>query len=98
MTLRVVFRTAARQEFVEASQWYEARRRGLGGEFVAEVDHALSLAAEDPLRFPRMHDDIRCVRVRRFPYSLFFLAEPNRIVVLAVFHARRDPLVWQRRT
>jgi hypothetical protein len=27
----------------------------------------------------------------------FFLPEASRIVVLAVFHARRDPLVWQAR-
>jgi hypothetical protein len=37
------------------------------------------------------------VRVRRFPYSVFFLPEPLRLVVFAVFHARRNPLVWQRR-
>jgi len=41
--------------------------------------------------------DVRCVRVRRFPYSVFFRAESRRIVVLAVFHARRDPSVWQQR-
>ena len=47
--------------------------------------------------FPKMHGEVRCVRVKRFPYSVFFLPEASRIVVLAVFHARRDPLVWQAR-
>jgi hypothetical protein len=28
---------------------------------------------------------------------VYFLPEAHRIVVLAVFHARRDPLVWQSR-
>ncbi len=69
MTLKVVFRAAARQEFAEASQWYEARRRGLGGEFLAEVGRAVNMAAHQPLSFPRMHKEIRCVRVRRFPRS-----------------------------
>ena len=49
-------------------------------EFRAEVDAAVALAAEQPLRFPRKHKDIRCVRVRRFPYSVFFLQEESRIV------------------
>jgi len=40
----------------------------------------VALAAEQPLRFPRKHKDIRCVRVRRFPYSVFFLQEESRIV------------------
>ncbi len=97
MTLALVFQRAARREFDEAALWYEERRPGLGAEFVSEINRAVYLVAEDPERFPIMHRDVRCVRVRRFPYSVFFRIEPQRIVVLAVFHARRDPGVWQQR-
>ena len=97
MTLRVAFLQAARRDFEDAALWYEERRSGLGAEFRAEVDAAVALAAEQPLRFPRKHKDIRCGRVRRFPYSVFFLQEESRIVVLAVFHVRRDPRQWQSR-
>ena len=97
MTLAVVYRRAARHEFDAAAGWYEARSPGLGAEFVAEIDRAVLLAAETPARFPVMHANVRCVRVRRFPYSVFFQTEPRRIVVLAVFHARRDPIIWQQR-
>ncbi len=97
MTLAVVFRRAARREFDEAALWYEERRPGLGLEFVSEINRAVYLLAENPKRFPIMHHDVRCVRARRFPYSVFFRAEPRRIVVLSVFHARRDPGMWQQR-
>ena len=97
MTLAVVFRHAARREFDEAALWYEERRSGLGVQFTSEINHAIDLTAANPERFPVMHRDVRCVRVRRFPYSVFFRAESRRIVVLAVFHARRDPSTWQQR-
>lgn len=97
MTLAVVFRHAARREFEEAALWYEERRPGLGLEFTGEIDRAVYLAVENPERFPIMHRDVRCVRARRFPYSVFFRAESRRIVVLSVFHARRDPSVWKQR-
>ncbi len=97
MTLAVVFRHTARREFDEAVFWYEERHSGLGFQFVSEINHAVDLAAENPERFPIMHRSIRCVRVRRFPYSVFFQAESRRIVVLSVFHARRDPSVWRQR-
>ena len=29
--------------------------------------------------------------------AVFFRPEANRVVVLAVFHARRNPAVWQAR-
>lgn len=97
MTLRVVFRRAARVEFDAAALWYEERQIGLGATFTSEIKRAVELASNHPERFPVKHGAIRCVQARRFPYSVHFLSEAHRIVVLAVFHARRDPLVWQTR-
>ncbi len=97
MTLKVVFRRAARAEFDGAAMWYEERQPGLGMQFTSEIDRAVDLAARHPERFPVKHGDIRSVQARRFPYSVFYRVEAHRIVVLAVFHARRDPLLWQTR-
>lgn len=97
MPLKVVFRKAARSEFDAAALWYEQRQAGLGAQFLLEIDRAVARAAEYPGRFPMVHAQIRCVRARRFPYSVFYRAEGKQIVVLAVFHARRDPVIWQER-
>lgn len=97
MTLRVVFRRAARAEFDAAALWYEARQSGLGAAFAAEINRAVELVSGNPERFPKIHGAIRCVHARRFPYSVYFLPESDRVVVLAVFHVRRDPRVWQTR-
>lgn len=98
MTLKVVFRPAARAEFDGAALWYEDRQPGLGRQFVSEIDRAIGRASAHPERFPIKHVAIRCVQAQRFPYSVFYLIESDRIVVLAIFHARRDPLVWRSRT
>jgi len=97
MILKVVFRPAARAEFDGATLWYEDRQAGLGIQFVAEIDRAVDFASKYPDRYPVKRKEIRCIRARRFPYSVFYTVEPQRIVVLAVFHARRDPAVWQAR-
>ncbi len=97
MTLRVVFRRAARAEFDAAALWYEDRQAGLGAQFVSEINRVVELVANHPERFPARHLEIRCAQARRFPYSVFFRPEANRVVVLAVFHARRNPAVWQAR-
>jgi plasmid stabilization system protein ParE len=97
MTVKVVFRPAARAEFDGATLWYEDRRAGLGIQFVSEIDYAVDLASKYPDRYPVKHEEIRCVRARRFPYSIYYIVEIEQIVVLAVFHARRDPAIWQSR-
>jgi plasmid stabilization system protein ParE len=35
--------------------------------------------------------------LRKFPYALYYLVDDDRIVVLACFHQRRNPLDWLRR-
>lgn len=93
----VALRAAARSELETAVKWYASRRPDLAADFVSEVDYALVRAAENPQQFPRVYRQIRCVRVRRFPYSVYFLDRKDRIVVLAVFHASRAPGIWRER-
>ena len=52
MTLRVVFRPAARAEFDDAALWYDERQAGLGAQFIGEIERAIDLAAKHPVRYP----------------------------------------------
>ncbi len=91
MSSDILFRPLARNELGEAVAWYEARRPGLGLAMKEEVDIVLKRAAERPGHFRRVGGEVRRALLRRFPYALHFLAEPDAIVVVAVFHVRRDP-------
>ena len=93
----VVLRRAAVEELARARRWYDDRRAGVGDELVACVDAVIQQAVIAPETCARVHREVRRVLVRRFPYGVFFLAEDDRIVVLAIFHAHRDPAVWKRR-
>jgi plasmid stabilization system protein ParE len=93
----VVFTPAARAEVAEAQAWYEAQAPGLGGLFRAELDAAVQRLAANPEGFPAVLRDVRRARLHRFPYGLFYRILPDSLVVLACFHARRDPRRWQGR-
>jgi plasmid stabilization system protein ParE len=96
--IRVVsFTPAARLEFIEAIDWYEARAAGLGAAFEAETEHQIARIQAKPMQFPIMLEDVRRARLRRFPYGLFFRIVDNEAFVIACFHASRDPKVWQNR-
>jgi plasmid stabilization system protein ParE len=98
MSLSVTFRRAARAEFIEAAAWYESQRPGLGVEFIAEIERCVDAAAERPTTYAAIDKNVRRVVANRFPFSVYFRAEERRIVVMAVFHGRRDPAIWQQRT
>ncbi len=47
--------------------------------------------AADPLRHPCVLDEIRRVRLKRFPYALFYRVTGDTVAVIACLHHRRDP-------
>ncbi len=89
----------AEEELAEAAAWYEARRTGLGVEFVAIVDRAFEEIIAAPLAYALWRDDrpYRRKIVKRFPYVLFFRVEADAVEVLAVANARRRPGYWVER-
>src|SRR5262249_5055819 len=97
MSLPLIFRVAAQDEFDGAAIWYEARRTGLGDDFVAEGQRVLDTITNQPDQYPVVFRDVREAPVRRFPYCVYYRARTDRVVVLAVFHTSRDPAVWQAR-
>lgn len=91
MRLRVA--PEAEQELAEAAEWYEARRPGLGIEFVAIMDRELEEIVAAPLAHALWRSD-RVYRrrvVKPFPYVIFFRAAQDEVVVVAFAHARRRP-------
>ena len=98
MTPRLFVRDDAVADLDEAAEWYEARRPGLGGEFLRAVRALFASMAREPLQYPVARPPVRRARVRRFPYIAYFVAETDGVVVLAVLHGRRDPRFWQSRT
>ena len=95
--MRVVFRPEARAESLDARNWYDSRSPGLGLEFVRALEAALTSAMRNPQAFSFVEGALRRVILRRFPYSLIFRARSDHLVVVAVFHHRREPRSWTHR-
>ena len=91
MSLPIVFRPIARLEVDEAMSWYRKQRVGLEVEFRQALEEMIERVAAAPLRFRPVRGEVRRALLRRFPYAIHFVPEPNAIIVLAVFHTKRDP-------
>jgi len=94
---QVIVRPEAAGDIEDAYSWYERARPGLGDEFLAAIRSQLDLVIEHPEQSPEIHRNTRRALVRRFPYSILYRVEPNAILLVAVFHAKRDPKTWRAR-
>ncbi|HEX5444992.1 MAG TPA: type II toxin-antitoxin system RelE/ParE family toxin [Pirellulales bacterium] len=97
MSRRIVLALEAEREFDAAADWYESQA-GLGAEFVTSVREALHRISDAPGAYGSVYRNVRCARVRRFPYNVFYRVHDDRIDVIAIIHGHRDPSIWKART
>ena len=83
---------------IEAQDWYESEVSGLGRRFGNAVDELVERMSAHPYQFPVVYKNIRRFLLHRFPYSLYFVIDGETLLVIACFHASRNPERWQNRT
>jgi len=96
-TYHVLIRFEAQQEIQEAYQWYESKARKVAKDFLLALDERFTTIERDPTAYPVIYKQVRRALLRRFPYGLYYFIEGEVVIVLACFHASRDPRQWQRR-
>ncbi|MGH7935880.1 MAG: type II toxin-antitoxin system RelE/ParE family toxin [Chthoniobacterales bacterium] len=88
----------AEQDALDAALWYEERQAGLGGEFLDEVDRAVTALSNSALHNRVRSADVRRAAVHRFKfYGIYYTVSANEVWILAIFHGRRHPRVLEER-
>uniref|UniRef100_A0A7C2NUV1 Type II toxin-antitoxin system RelE/ParE family toxin n=1 Tax=Schlesneria paludicola TaxID=360056 RepID=A0A7C2NUV1_9PLAN len=99
--MAVIFHPAAVQEFLRSRRWYAKRDLRVEQRFAEAVNDAIARAEAAPESHPVFRGQFREVRVRRFPFAIYFRLEnaagnPS-IAVYAVAHTSRRAGYWVRR-
>ena len=96
MTYR--FAPGARQEFVDAVQWYLSEASStVADHFDWAVDRALRLLAMMPSIGTRSYAGVRAWALRDFRYTIVYRVDADEIVVIAIAHQSRAPAYWRGR-
>lgn len=97
MSLELIIRPEAEADVREAYGWYNEQLPGLGQELLAELDREFALLLASPEIHARVHLNMRRALLRKFPFGVFYVVEPERIVVVAILHTARSPRIWEQR-
>lgn len=96
--VRLAFHELAERELNDAAQYYERELRGLGADFIDEVERCARSIIRHPAAGAPVCDDVRRRFLRRFPYALLYRVTTDAIRILAVMDLRRRPAYWIGRT
>jgi plasmid stabilization system protein ParE len=99
MSWTLQIRPEASQDLYAAATYYQGISEQVHRRFLYQVDSAMNLLMEAPLRpsLWRAGKPYRRVILRVFPYSLFYTVEQDTVTVMALAHHRARPGAWLRR-
>jgi plasmid stabilization system protein ParE len=102
MSQRLIVLDEAEEELIEAENWYERQRPGLGREFRAVIDEGMERLVQAPLAASPIANipafvGARRILVKRFPYSIVFIEHGEDLWVVAFAHQHRRPGYWRER-
>ena len=93
----------ALEDIERARAWYAARevdaQDDLSARFEEAVAEAVMRVREAPASYAIVYRNARRIRLRTFPYNLYYryLPERNVVVIVACTHAKQQASAWRSR-
>ena|SRR5947209_6184824 len=84
-------------EAAEAHEYYRERNQDAARRFMASFRTAVDSVRDYPQRFPIHKLGTRRLLLEGFPYSVIYQDLADRVLIVAVPHAKRHPTYWKRR-
>ncbi len=90
-----LFAQEALDDIERAATYYlESASKAVASAFFRGLTEARSFVEDHPLGAPLLFLQVRRKRLTKFPFLLFYVAEPDRVVILRVLHSAQDPARW----
>lgn len=91
MSFKLETRPLAVIEILEAYDWYESAREGLGLDFLNELESFYGGLKSNPKTHSYYENSVRQGRLKRFPYVVVYEIFDSTIVIYSVFMTKQDP-------
>ena len=95
--MRVEFLPDAHVDFESSACWYAERSAETALRFIREVEATISRIVQNASSLAFVDERHQECRLKKFPFRIIFRCVSERIVVVALAHANRDPNYWQGR-
>ena len=93
----MTLKPAAMRDILDAAQWYEGQREGLGKRFRASLDRVFGQIEVMPEVHRIIYHSVRRALTPGFPFGVYYRVDGDEVVVLAVIHCSRDSDRWKSR-
>ena len=91
MQYKIEIRPLATIEIIEAYDWYELQKEGLGVDFLNELEDFCDNLLRNPFSYSYFEKPVREGKINRFPYTVVYEILGTAIVIYSVFMVKQNP-------
>jgi len=95
---RLIFLPYAEIDIKDSIDYYRENTEGLEKDFIKIIDSSFREITKNPEAFPKIKFDIRKYVVSKFSFSIFYIDRQDFLYIIAVFHDKRNPKDWRKRS
>ncbi|MEP6465570.1 MAG: type II toxin-antitoxin system RelE/ParE family toxin [Parafilimonas sp.] len=97
MEYSIILCDEAKQDILEITKWYDLKSIGLGDRFIEYLDEAVSKLSKNPGAYSFLYDEVRKIRLKKFPYIIFYKTHKQGVLIYGIIHTKRNPFVYKKR-
>ena len=81
----LIFHPDISSEIKASYNWYQVQAKGLGDDFIAELEAAYDAISELPETWPKFQREFRRFLLSRFPFSIIYKETNQSIFIVACY-------------
>ena len=97
LMFRLTILPEAEEDTRRSVLWYKMRSSMAGANFVKALEAGYALIQAAPRSYPVVRGRTRSVRLEKFPFRVYYETVADEILVLRVFHLKRDDRVRSKK-
>ena len=99
MSYNIIVTEAAGFDIEDAIEWYVAKKKGLGQNFLYSIKDCFKLLVINPFAYVKVYKEIRRILTKKFSYAVFYKIDKKRklVTVYAVLHTSRNSELINKR-
>ena len=91
MKYEVIIPESVYLELDKEAKYYESKQENLGVSFILMWEASMKQLKQTPLLFQIKHQQLRSIKMQRFPYLLIFEVIDNKVFVYRLIQGQKNP-------
>jgi len=94
---KIIVLSFAELDLINSIEYYRLNDEKIVEKFINILDVSFSIIRENPTSFQKVKFEIRKFVINDFPYCIYYIEKIKAIYIIAVFHVKRNPVIWEKR-